>query len=105
MEDVRLVTSAYAAAEADRNIARKRPDAQARLSELLQAVEIATAQVRLHDDRGLPPKDVPILAAAVAARCDVLLTGDVGDFGHLLGNVADGVRVMTPAMWLREHSH
>ena len=46
---------------------------------------------------GLPGNDAPILAAAVAARFDLLVTGDRKHFGHLYGMVIGPVRVVTLA--------
>jgi predicted nucleic acid-binding protein len=97
-----LVTSPYAADEAERNLARKRPDGMARLTALLDRVEISTALVSLDDGHGLPPKDAPILAAAIGSRCEVLLTGDIADFGHLIGRTLQGVRILTASMLLAE---
>jgi uncharacterized protein len=99
---LRLVTSTYAAAEAERNLARKRPDAIPRMEELVAVMEIATTASQLPEGHGLPPKDEPILAAAIASRCEVLLTGDIADFGHLIGRTLEGVRILTPAMLLAE---
>jgi predicted nucleic acid-binding protein len=96
-----LVSSPYAITEAERNLSRKRPEALARLEALLEPIEIVDALAPI-DYSGLPSKDVPILAAAVAGRCQVLLTGDVADFGHVLGQTVLGVRVLTPAMLLAE---
>ncbi len=101
----RLVTSPYAADEAERNLARKRPDAMVRLKALVQQVEITRAVVVLDAGHGLPPKDVPILAAAVASHCEVLLTGDIADFGPILGRTIHGVRVLTVSQWLAEIGH
>jgi uncharacterized protein len=97
-----LVTSPYAADEAERNLARKRPDAVARLTALLRGVEITSALVKLDDGHGLPPKDAPILAAAVASHCEMLLTGDIADFGHLIGRALQGVRILTVSQLLSE---
>lgn len=99
---IHLVTSPYAADEAERNLARKRPDAVARLKALVQRIEITSALVTLDDGHGLPPKDVPILAAAVASHCGGLLTGDIADFGHLLGRTFQGVRILTVSQLLSE---
>jgi predicted nucleic acid-binding protein len=96
-----LVSSPYAIAEAERNLSRKRPDALARLAALLEPLEIVDSLAPVVDS-GLPTKDVPILAAAVAGSCQVLLTGDVKDFGHVIGQIVQGVRVLTPAMLLAE---
>ncbi len=102
IDSLRLVTSAYAADEAQRNLLRKRPDAVARLEALLGQVEVTHAQSPLDEGHGLPPKDAPILAAAVASQCPVLLTGDIADFGHVLGRTLQGVRVLTVSMLLAE---
>jgi predicted nucleic acid-binding protein len=95
------VTSPYAIAEAERNLAHKRRDALDRLSTLVGSLEITDAVASVEDGR-LPPKDVPILAAAVGARCQILVTGDVADFGRLIGHEVHGIRVLTPSMLLAE---
>jgi hypothetical protein len=48
-------------------------------------------------EQGLPLKDVPILAAAVQGRCDLLVTGDRAHFGPLYGRRLRGVEVLSPA--------
>jgi len=96
-----LLTSPHAVEEARRNLNLKHPDRAARLDQMLRAVVIgreaspqgvawALAQV-------LPPKDAPILAAAVDAQADLLVTGDLTHFGHLYGKTIRGVKVVTPA--------
>jgi uncharacterized protein len=104
-EALRLITSPYAADEAERNLVRKRPEAVARFQALLHRVEITSALVRLDEGHGLPPKDEPILAAAVASHCEVLLTGDIADFGHALGRTLQGVRILTVSMLFAEIDH
>ena len=99
---LQLVTSPYAAVEAERNLIRKRPDAVSRLYALMKRVEMSNAVSVLDDGHGLPDKDIPILAAAVASQCPILLTGDIADFGHLLGRTRQGVRVLTVSMFLTE---
>lgn len=100
---VRLATSRFAQEEARRNLAAKRPAALADLDSLLAEVEtvreggpseVAAASM-------LPAKDAPILAAAIAARCDWLITGDAQHFGSLFGRRVGGVRVDTAAEALR----
>ncbi len=49
----------------------------------------------------LPEKDAPILRAALAAGATHLLTGDLRDFGHLLGRQVGGLKVQTPGAFLR----
>lgn len=98
--DVTLVTSSYALEEAQRNILSKRPAASSRLAQLVRQVELSSAMMTVSSDYGLPSKDVPILEAAAASHCSVLLTGDIMHFGHLLGQEAEGVTVMTVSMFL-----
>jgi hypothetical protein len=45
----------------------------------------------------LPEKDRPVLAAAIASQCDVLLTGDKRHFGKGFGRSFGGVWVHSPA--------
>jgi predicted nucleic acid-binding protein len=102
MASIHLVTSPYAVDEAERNLVRKRPDAVARLEALVRRIEVTSALCLLDEGHNLPPKDVPILAAAVASHCEALLTGDIADFGHLLGHAVQGVRLLTASMLLAE---
>lgn len=103
---VQLLTSLYAAQEAANNLDKE--DQQSRLRDLLEDVEIvsddvginATFQVLLQEIV-LPDKDRPILAAAVAAKADFLLTGDIQHFGRCFRQVLCGVRVLRPAEFLK----
>lgn len=47
-------------------------------------------------------KDKPVLISALAAKCEVLLTLDKGDFGILLGTTVYGMLVSTPRDFLIE---
>jgi len=47
--------------------------------------------------QGLPVKDAPILAAAVLARADLLVTGDRRHVGPLFGRTLQGVRLLALA--------
>lgn len=95
-----LVTSGYAVEEARRNIVLKYPRSLGDLEMLVDAMEICDAPspetVAWAAAAGLPPKDAPILAAAVEARCHILATGDRRDFGALLGHRMRGTLVMLP---------
>ena len=48
----------------------------------------------------LPDKDSPVLMAAVAAKTDYLLTGDVTHFGKHFGKTIMGVRISTARDYL-----
>ncbi len=99
-----LLTSHWAMAEAERNLLNKAPlalGAWPALRALLILVDEATA-ADIARARALPlvEKDAPILAAAWACAADMLVTGDVRDFGHLMEAGAHGLRVCTPRVAL-----
>jgi uncharacterized protein len=99
--DVRLVTSWYAVEEARRNL--DGGERRARLDALLADVSVVAEDPSVAIPGGirLPEKDAPILRAALAAGATHLLTGDLRDFGHLLGRQVGGVKVLTPGAFLR----
>ncbi len=98
----RLVTSPYCVIEARENLARKRPEAVKRLKERLSSVKlVAEAEPDPWMTGLVPEKDLPVLAAAVASRASVLLTGDVRHFGALMGREDLPLRVLTPAEFIR----
>jgi len=90
-----LITSDYAREEAIRNIRKKRPDWESGFAAVMRGIQVIESM-----DRPLPvdlvAKDRPILATAIAHRCDYLITGDKRDFGHLLGTSQSGVTILTP---------
>ena len=95
-----LVASGYAVEEARRNLAAKGPvGAVEALSAALEAVTSVTearpsamevaASAALAD-----PADVPILAAAIQCRADVLVTGDRRAFGRHFRTRLNDVEVL-----------
>jgi len=98
----RLATSPYAAEEARRNIARKFPACFERLVTLLDEIGLVADTPAIPGPAGLPQKDVPIFRAALGCRADVLLTGDVRDFGFLMNapEKAGGLLIQTVAEFL-----
>ncbi len=96
----KLVSSAHAVEEARRNIAAKHPHRLGDLERLVAALELCPeprpATIALAAKEGLPPKDAPILAAAIEAGCHVLATGDRRDFGALFGRRFRKTVVMLP---------
>ena len=81
---VQLVTSAYAGEEARRNLARKFPQALAPFETMLAHVTIVADDITIACPASLAEKDHPIYCAAHACRADVLLTGDLRDFGPFM---------------------
>lgn len=100
-----LVTSTYAADEARRNLLVKAPAAVAVFDALLRKASLvkepAFATVQRMMKLPLADKDAPIMAAAVEAKVDVLVTGDRNDFGHLFGTTVEGVVVLLPVESLK----
>lgn len=102
LEGVQLLTSPYAAAEADRNLLD--PEQSVRLSRLLAALSLCNDALlpdTLSDRLGLPEKDRPILAAALASGATHLLTGDTRHFGHLFETTVHGLLILPPGRYLR----
>ena len=87
-----LLTSPQGELEARRNLTAKRPDAVAELGRLLRRISITPAppreMVRAAVELGLPLDDAEILAGAVAARADCLVTGDKKHFGRYMNRPA-----------------
>lgn len=98
---VRLLTSYYAVQEAASNLDGE--EQRSRLRRLLESLQIvgADAEMNAMFEIVLPDKDRPILAAAVGAKADFLLTGDAKHFGVYFGRTICGVRVERPAEFLR----
>jgi predicted nucleic acid-binding protein len=109
LRGVHLVTSLYAVQEAATNLNKE--DAQSRLRDLIAEVEIISdalgIDTRTLDELAeivLPDKDRPILAAAVAAGADFLLTGDLRHFERYFGQVLCGVHILRPSEFLKMQS-
>lgn len=94
-----LVASPHVVEEARRNVAARYPDTAARLEDLLGRVaavgEAPGEVVEWAAGQGLPEQDAPVLAAAVHADVDALVTGDRRHFGRLMGRALRGVHVMS----------
>lgn len=103
---ITLVTSLYAAREAWVNL-NDLPDTD----QLRQSLGLLLQRVELHDPPAIDPAlfrrwtlpdpdDIPILEAAIAARCTHLLSGDAAAFGHLYGQSLDGVAILKTGTYL-----
>jgi hypothetical protein len=99
LKGVRLVSSAYAVGEAERNL--RRPGQRERLRKLLLSVEFGPPVGAAPLPKGirLPEKDSPILLGAIAARATHLLTGDTAHFGPYYGRIIEGVTILSPAAY------
>ncbi|MEO7142618.1 MAG: PIN domain-containing protein [Bryobacteraceae bacterium] len=100
LPEVRLVSSPYAIAEANRNLAEI--EQRDRLSALLQSVIHSIAPLYpLPAGVDLPAKDKPILQAAIAAHATHLLTGGKKHFGPYFGQAIEGVTIFAPAAYFK----
>jgi predicted nucleic acid-binding protein len=99
--DWQLISSSYCRAEVARNVVKFGDAAVESLSQL--GADIDWVPNALTSKRQLllaAAKDKPVLISALAARCDALLTLDVGDFELLLGTEVYGMLVTTPRDFL-----
>ena len=88
----------YVIEEARSNLVAKAPAHLPALDELvarLQISAVAPAIDRINCD-GLPEKDRIVVAAAVVAACDILVTGDRTHFGKFYGRLIAGIRIHSP---------
>jgi predicted nucleic acid-binding protein len=104
MKNIYPVTSAYAVGEVRRNLL---PFQIARFDELLARTEIFAdpASCVLPPEIKLVEKDRPILAAAIHAGVDFLITGDKRHFGHLYHQTIAGVCIVSPADFLDSNEY
>ena len=102
IDDVTLLSSAYAIEEAKRNLGeqqqRKRLE---RLIQPLHVVHAVTAPRAIRRDVELPEKDWPILGGAIAAEATHLITGDLKHFGRYFGKQIHGILVLPPPEYVR----
>lgn len=104
LEDVELLSSAYAIEEAQRNLSSSRPEQTGefeRLADSLTVLPFPSPMASLPKSVQLIEKDRVILLAAIEAQATHLLTGDKDHFGKLLGQKVAGVLIMTPGEFLR----
>jgi predicted nucleic acid-binding protein len=90
---------AYVVAEARRNLVNKGPQAVQLLDALLAHLQIApglAGAVKAVELDWLPPKDRPVLAAAIRLGCDALVTSDRKHFGSADGLQVGGVTIHSP---------
>ncbi|MBW2301837.1 MAG: PIN domain-containing protein [Deltaproteobacteria bacterium] len=87
-----LFASRYVIEEAKRN--HTKPDELNKLEACLSNVQIVLeADPSIDCPIDLPEKDQPVLMAAISARADYLLTGDIEHFGKYFGQTVMGVKI------------
>ena len=94
-----LIASQYVIEEAKRSL-----DQQEHLNKLSAYLSkltiVAEADPSIPCPIDLPDKDSPVLMAAITAKADYLLTGDVTHFGKYFGKTIMGVRISTARDYL-----
>lgn len=106
LSGIALITSEYAAAEAMENLDKSPVDPDdARI--VLRSLLAEMTVVAFEPGESVPvpvvlpdPDDAPILAAAIAAGCAYLLSGDKRCFGSLYGRTIEGVAIMRPGPFI-----
>lgn len=96
-----LVTSGYVMGEVLRNL--HETSQIERLRGLMTKVKVLTQEnlPEVAECRILPEKDRPVLAGAIAAGADHLVSGDKKHFGELYGKRIHEVRITPPPELLR----
>lgn len=95
----------YVVEEARRNILAKAPNRLSELDLLIARLRSSNAvpdAARSRSLRSITEKDRPVVAAAAALGCEVLVTGDRSHFGRLYGRSLAGVTIHSPRS-LYEH--
>ena len=101
---VRLVTSAYAREEANRNLPSGPHTAELeRACQVIDVVSVLPPQGARSILAKFPEHDRPILWAAISLRATHLLSGDFKAFGRFYGQTIEGVAIMPPAAYLTGH--
>ena len=89
---MRLISASYCHAETSKNITKLGEEAAQGWPELQSKVEgVPNALTSRKPLLLTASKDKPVLISALAAKCEVLLTLDKGDFGILLGTTVYGM--------------
>ena len=99
----RLIASQYVIEEARRNLGSA--EKLRKLDSCLSGVQVVTeADPKLSCPIDLPEKDIPVLMAAVTAKADYLLTGDIAHFGKYFGKSIMGVKILMAREYLQQRT-
>lgn len=100
LRKVELCSSLYALEEANVNLTEE--SQRTRLAGLAVPLQLVEArQISVPSEICLPPKDAPILLAAIEAGATHLLTGDVRHFRAYFGKKIEGVVITRPGEYLK----
>ncbi len=91
-----IVADRYVIEEAIRNLSIHRPEAIAFFHGMTTSLTVVPTRQwseKIPPDIPLPEKDIPVLAGAIAAHCEILTTGDSRHFGPLYGRTIGGTTI------------
>jgi uncharacterized protein len=94
-----IVADRYVIEEAVRNLSVHRSESISffhTMTTSMTIVPVCRWSEEIPPDFHLPEKDVPVLAAAISAGCDILTTGDTRHFGTHYGKTIAGVTIRSP---------
>ncbi len=97
-----LITSERVYGGVERNILKKYPQNITELVRVMEQVSLVADAYNEAEFVMIHQKDRHVIAAAVKAKADYLLTGDVKDFGEFFGKKLGGVKVMSPVLLAME---
>ncbi len=98
-----LLASRYVIEEARRNLSE--PGHKAALEQYLKQVEIVSeTDPEIPCPTELPPKDRPVLMAAIMAQVGFLITGDLKHFGPYYGQIFTGVKICRLRDYLQQQA-
>lgn len=99
---LRCLCSPAVLEEVVRNLKKKRPAGLKHLPRLLEAIELVPSPTGQACPLPLPEKDRHVLLAAIAGKADVLITGDINDFGLYMNKPKQsaGVLIQTFAQFI-----
>lgn len=97
--DCTLVADRYVIEEALRNLSIHQPETVSVLHELITSLLVVPTHrscAKIPANIQIADKDIPVLAGAIHARCDSLMTGDSRHFGQFFGRTIGGVTIRSP---------
>ena len=93
--------------EIERNLKKKLPraiDVYKKYIPLLhiEIVPLPSESLVKKISKSISPKDAPVLASAIEAKVDIIVTGDKKDFGELKTSRIHPLKILTPAEFIND---
>ncbi len=105
MREITPATSPYVVDEVNRNITKA--EHQLRFEVLMEKTTmVSDGPVQIVPEGiVLASKDRPVLASAIFASMDYLVTGDTNHFGHLHNTTVSHVKILSPGGFLDRYEY